>query len=72
MQYVKCLKCAWKGSSVDTLKQWFNIGSGVQQLLMICPECKTGVCVENKAKKASPLGGPRSSPRRAEGYPAEG
>ena len=71
MQHVKCLKCTWRGSSVDTLKQWFEVDSDTQELLMICPECKIGVCVENKAKRASPNGEPLSSPQQAEGYPAE-
>jgi len=72
MQHVKCLKCSWKGSSVDTLEQWLRVGFDTQELLMICPECKIGVCVENKAKKASPNGEPLSSTQPAEEYPAEG
>ena len=45
MQNVKCLKCKWKGSSVDTLKQWFpdkmtDEHIKTEELLMICPECK--------------------------------
>ena len=58
MQNVKCLKCHWKGSSVDTLKQWFRTDTGykdydaiTEELLMICPECKVGVCVENKRRR---------------------
>ena len=51
MQHVRCLKCKWKGSSVDTLKQWFEVNAETQELLMICPECKVGVCVENKQKR---------------------
>jgi hypothetical protein len=57
MQNVKCLKCSWKGSSVDTLKQWFpDLGMSDEDiktntLLMICPECKVGVCVEDKRRK---------------------
>ena len=58
MQNVKCLKCQWKGSSVDTTKQWFRTKTGhkdydaiTEELLMICPECKIGVCVENKKAK---------------------
>jgi len=57
MQNVKCLKCHWKGSSVDTLKQWFEVKAmtddevQTQELLMICPICKDGVCVENKRRK---------------------
>ena len=57
MQHVKCLKCAWKGSSVDTFKQWFPTVIGNKEfdaittkLLMICPECEVGVCIENKVK----------------------
>lgn len=58
MQNVKCLKCGWKGSSVKTLKQWFEAKDmtddkiQTQELLMICPECKDGVCVEDKRRKA--------------------
>jgi len=51
MQDVKCLKCGWAGSSVDTLNQWFELDAETQELLMICPECKTGVCKNNKLKK---------------------
>ncbi len=57
MQNVKCLKCKWKGSSVDTLKQWFPANTGhkdydaiTEELLMICPECEIGVCVEDKSR----------------------
>jgi len=58
MQNVKCLKCGWKGSSVKTLKQWFGVKAmtdnevQTQELLMICPECEVGVCVEDKRKRA--------------------
>ena len=53
MQNVKCLKCNWKGSSVDTMKQWFKSKTmdRTEELLMICPDCKVGVCVENKRGK---------------------
>ena len=57
MQNVKCLKCGWKGSSVDTLKQWFEVKAlsdneqQTQELLMICPDCKEGVCVEDKRRR---------------------
>ena len=50
MKNVKCLKCDWRGSSVDTLKQWFPVDAKTQELLMICPECKEGVCVGVKRK----------------------
>lgn len=53
MQNVRCLKCEWEGSSEDTLKQWFKCDARAKELLMICPNCKTGVCVGNKAKRAS-------------------
>lgn len=51
MQRVKCLKCGWLGSSVDTLKQWFALDAESQELLMICPECREGVCVADKRKE---------------------
>lgn len=53
MQNVKCLNCTWKGSSVDTLQQWFKVNADTEELLMICPECKKGVCVENRSEKGA-------------------
>jgi len=51
MQYVRCLKCKWEGSSVDTLKQWFDVDDETEELLMICPDCEVGICVEDKRKR---------------------
>ena len=63
MQYVKCLKCNWRGSSVDTQKQWFHTDTGhkeydaiTEEILMICPECKDGLCVWDKRRYPSGIG----------------
>lgn len=50
MQLVKCLKCGWLGTSVETIKQWFKLDEETSELLMICPECGNGVCVGRKVE----------------------